>query len=140
MHDCGLYALAFCAALCAGNEPQHITFSKTDMRKHLLQCFTRNEMQPSPGEKVTRKKRVMETVMLEIFCTCRSIEDGNMVECEDCKEWFHQGCLTAPQSVWKKTLSTMDVSFMQEKSTVNTKADMSHAFQISSFVCVACIH
>ena len=101
-NDCGLYALAFCAALCAGDEPQHITFSKTDMRKHLLQCFTRNEMEPFPGEKVTRKKRVKETVMLEIICTCRSIEDGNMVECEVCKEWFHQGCLTVPQSVWKK--------------------------------------
>ena len=76
-NDCGLYALAFCAALCAGDEPQHITFSKTDMRKHLLQCFTRNEMEPFPGEKVTRKKRVKETVILEIICTCRSIEDGN---------------------------------------------------------------
>ena len=101
-NDCCLYALAFCAALCAGDEPQHITFSKTDMRKHLMQCFTRNEMEPFPGEKVTRKKRVKETVMLEIICTRRSIEDGNMVECEVCKEWFHQGCLTVPQSVWKK--------------------------------------
>ena len=102
-NDCCLYALAFCAALCAGDEPQHITFSKTDMRKHLMQCFTRNEMEPFPGEKVTRKKRVKETVMLEIICTCRSIEDGNMVECEVCKEWFHQVCLTVPQSVWKKS-------------------------------------
>ena len=82
------------------HKPQHITFSK-DMRKHLLKCFTRNEMEPFPGEKVTRKKRVKETVMLEIICTCRSIEDGNMVECEVCKEWFHQGCLTVPQSVCK---------------------------------------
>ena len=72
------------------------------LRQHLLQCFTRNEMELFPGEKVTRKKRVKETVMLEIICTCRSIEDGNMVECEVCKEWFLQGCLTVPQSVWKK--------------------------------------
>ena len=50
-------------------------------------------MEPFPGEKVTRKKRVKETVMLEIICTCRSIEDGNMVGCEVCKEWFHQGSL-----------------------------------------------
>ena len=63
------------------------------------------------------KKRVKETVMLEIIGTCRSIEDGNMVECEACKEWFHQGCLTVPQSVVEveKTFSTMDVSFMREK-------------------------
>ena len=54
--------------------------------------------------------------MLEIICTCRSIEDGNMVECDVCKEWFHQGCLTVPQSVWKKTFSTTDVSFMREKA------------------------
>ena len=56
-----------------------------------LHCFTRNEMEPFPGKKVTRKKRVKETEMLEIICTCRSIEDDNMVECEVCKEWFHQG-------------------------------------------------
>ena len=83
------------------------------MQKHLLQRFTQNEMEPLPGEKVTRKKRVKETEMLGIICTCRSIEDGNMVECEVCKEWL--GCLTVPQSVWKKPSAPWDVPFMREK-------------------------
>ena len=71
-------------------------------------------MEPFPCEKVTRKKRVKETVILEIICTCRSIENGNMVECEVCKELFHQGCLT-PSKCLEKTFSTMDVSFMREE-------------------------
>ena len=33
---------------------------------------------------------VKETQLLEIICTCRSIEDGNKVECGVCKKWFHQ--------------------------------------------------
>ena len=36
-NDCGLYALAFASTLCSGKDPRHITFSKTDLRKHLLQ-------------------------------------------------------------------------------------------------------
>ena len=99
-NDCGLYALAFCAALCSGDNPQHITFSNTDMRKHVLHCLMQNEMEPFSGKMLKRKKRVKETQLLEIICTCRSIEDGNMVECDVCKEWFHQGCITVPENVW----------------------------------------
>ena len=101
-NDCGLYALAFASTLCSGKDPRHITFSKTDLRKHLLQCLMQNEMEPFPGEKLRRKKMVKETMILEIFCTCRSTEDGNMVECDICKEWFHQSCITVPQNVWEK--------------------------------------
>ena len=44
-------------------------------------------MENFPGEKVATKKRVKETEMLEIICTCQYIQDGNLVECELCKEW-----------------------------------------------------
>ena len=100
-------------------------------------------MEPYPGEKVTRKKRVKETVI----CTCRSIEDGNMVECEVCKEWFHQGCLIVPESVWKN-LQHHGCVIHARKSRNNSRNKHSCmyskviviGFQISSFVCVACIH
>ena len=75
-NDCGLYALAFCAALCSGDNPQHITFSNTDMRKHVLKCLMQNEMEPFNREMLKRKKMVKETQLLEIICTCRSIEDA----------------------------------------------------------------
>ena len=96
-NNCGLYALAFASTLCSGKDPRHITFSKTDLRKHLLQCLMQNEMEPFPGEKLRRKKMVKETMILEIFCTCWSTQDGNMVECDICKEWFHQSCITVPR-------------------------------------------
>ena len=96
------------------------------------------------GEKVTKKKRVKETVMLEIISTCRSIENGNMVECEVCKEWFHQGCLTVPQSVWNKPSApwmchSCDKNSRNKRSCMYSKVIVI-GFQISSCVCVACIH
>ena len=45
-NDCGLYALAFASTLCSGKDPRYITLSKTDLRKHLLQCLMQNEMEP----------------------------------------------------------------------------------------------
>ena len=70
-----------------------------------LHCLTQNEMEPFNGEMLKRQKMVKETQLLEIICTCRCIEDGNMGECDVCKEWFHQGCITVPENVW----NTMDV-------------------------------
>ena len=45
--------------------------------------FTQNRIEPFPGEKVTRKKRVKVTEMLEIICTCQSIGGGNIIECKE---------------------------------------------------------
>ena len=56
-------------------------------------------MEPFPGETMKRKKRVKVTEMLEINLHCESIEEGNMVEPDVCKEWFHQECLGVPQSI-----------------------------------------
>ena len=66
----------------------------------VLNCLMQNEMEPFNREMLKRKKMVKETQLLEIICTCQSKEDGNMVECDVCKEWFHQGCITVPENVW----------------------------------------
>ncbi|XP_034238098.1 chromatin remodeling protein EBS-like [Thrips palmi] len=29
----------------------------------------------------------------DVFCHCRGPEDGFMIECESCKEWFHGTCV-----------------------------------------------
>lgn len=56
-NDCGLYALAFCAAaLSSGDNPQHITFSNTDMRKHVFHCLMQNEMEPFNGKMLKKEE------------------------------------------------------------------------------------
>ena len=41
-----------------------------------LHCLMQNEMEPFNGEMLKRKKMVKETQLLEIICTCRSIDDA----------------------------------------------------------------
>ena len=56
-NDCGLYALAFCAAaLSSGDNLQHITFSNTDMRKHVFHCLMQNEMEPFNGKMLKKEE------------------------------------------------------------------------------------
>eukprot|EP00731_Ephydatia_muelleri_P002138 Em0001g2138a len=114
-NDCGLYALAFASTLCSGKDPRHITFSKTDLRKHLLQCLMQNEMEPFPGEKLRRKKMVKETMILEIFCTCRSTQDGSYLDCEP----LGILCLvtSARSKGWEKSIEELCVTFYKVSIT-----------------------
>ena len=85
--DCGLYALAFCTALCAGNDPQNLMFSAGDaMREHLKQCISRQKIEPYPCTVMARRRRVRKMERIEIICLCRSIKFGKVVQCEVCKE------------------------------------------------------
>ncbi|KAJ3325178.1 hypothetical protein HDV06_004968 [Boothiomyces sp. JEL0866] len=57
-----------------------------------------------------KRKRVRPTVKeynikgLQIYCICRQADDGSfMIQCDDCKEWFHGNCVgiqeeTAPDN------------------------------------------
>ena len=57
--DCGLYSLAFCTALCAGNDPQNLTFSAGDaMREHLKRCISGQNIESFPSAVVARRWRV----------------------------------------------------------------------------------
>ena len=53
--DCGLLALAFAAALCAGQYPNNLLFKKS-MRLHLLQCLEKEEVTPFPFKTVKRNR------------------------------------------------------------------------------------
>ena len=51
------------------------------------------------GNKKNRPKSSKETQEEEkkeerkVHCICRKYSFGNMIECEECKEWFHFGCV-----------------------------------------------
>ena len=100
-NDCGLFALAFCTALCAGNDPQGLRFDQKAMRQYLLRCLTQGHMEPFPCKGIIQTA-VAKTYQFSIYCTCRTQEAGNMVECEKCQEWYHQECARVSKHVWKK--------------------------------------
>ena len=102
--DCGLLALAFAAALCAGQDPNNLLFEKS-MRLHLLQCLEKEEVTPFPFKTVKRNRESRRAGKINIYCKCRTEEGGNMIACSGCDEWFHEECVTASRQVWKKKKS-----------------------------------
>ena len=78
-----------------GRDPPNLTFSAGDaMREHLKQCISRQKVEPFPCTVMARRRRVRKMERIEIICLCRSIKFGKVVQCEVCKELFHQECLT----------------------------------------------
>ena len=100
-NDCGLIALAFCTAHCAGKDPQGLLFDQKTMRQHLLRCLTQGHMKPFPCKGIIRAA-VVKTYQIPIYCTCRTQEAGSTVECERCGEWYQQECVRVTKHVWKK--------------------------------------
>lgn len=76
-NDCGLFALAFAASLCA---PQSTTNVQHRLREHLLTCFENMTILPFPQTSRERKQPpLLREVSLELFCQCRLPEDGRMI-------------------------------------------------------------
>ena len=102
INDCGLFAIAFATSLCGRENPVEINYKQHLLCSHLLNCVTKQEISVFP--RLTRKRKVtksrgMET--FELFCQCRLPEQGRIIQCDHCQEWYHSKCVTVPESVWK---------------------------------------
>ena len=51
------------------------------MKQFPQQCRKRN-----PGKPRSQ-------VLLNVYCKCRQIENGEMIQCDKCGEWNHENCL-----------------------------------------------
>ena len=103
--DCGVFSIAFAVSLCFGLDPKATFYNQSLLRTHYINCLTNGVVTPFPGEskKPSRTRRQIE---VEVFCKCRQPEDGRMVQCRMCQEWFHEDCTRIPRIVWKdKTIS-----------------------------------
>ena len=83
--DCGLLAIAFATSLCYGHSPGKFYFDQSAMRQNLVSCFERGQFDMFPIDKVKTTK------MIAVYCFCRMPElpRSEMIQCADCKEWFH---------------------------------------------------
>ncbi len=96
--DCGLFSLAFAASLCAGETTCYVQHL---MRSHLAKCFEDDWMNLFPTTSRQRKLRLPKNVtILERYCKCRLPEQGQMICCDLCKEWYHKDCVSVPEPVW----------------------------------------
>ena len=60
-------------------------------------------MKPFSSKKLTRRWRNSKVTHIKIYCKYRGIEEGLIVECEECKEWFHKECCDVPQVLFSKS-------------------------------------
>ena len=93
--DCGIFAIAFATDLCHSLNPVAVTYDQNKMRPHLLRCLENQRLEPFPRkeERGIFNQRAIKTISL--YCSCRLPErfDTNMIECENCFQWFHHKCV-----------------------------------------------
>ena len=95
--DCGLFAVAFATELVHGEDPVLCNFDCAGMRTHLLAGLEAGLIGRFPCKKKRRvplASRVRKSIRELIYCTCRTPNntDKAMIECDNCKRWFHTKC------------------------------------------------
>ena len=104
--DCGLFALAFSTSLCIGEQPSEKRYSQKDLRAHLYSVFDSDSSSPQSFPSSNRQKvpanLVKKTMVVPVFCHCHLPEEGNMIECCQCLEWYHEKCENIDEEVWEK--------------------------------------
>ena len=104
--DCGVFALACATDLAHGRDPVLSEWKLEDMRRHLVECLEKGHVSPFPTKKKRRiplGSRVRRSTDERIYCTCRMPNDKNlsMISCKDCKEWYHENCLSIDVTEYK---------------------------------------
>ena len=94
--DCGLFAIAFAYHAAQGDDLTSLNFDSTRMRKHLTDCFKREELSPFPlqdGEAL--KQCAGRRLHIPLHCTCSLPKSyDKMVECYCCEKLYHRKCVS----------------------------------------------
>ena len=102
-NDCGLFVLAFATDFAEGIDPSERYYDEKAFRNHLLQCFTKNEVNQFPQEDIPVKSKLSKIVykVYEVFFICRDVffeedvekgPENFMAECSKCGEGYHRIC------------------------------------------------
>ena len=57
---------------------------------------------PCQKRKRKYKQERCRISFIPVYCTCRLPEEGAMIQCIQCKEWFHEDCVEAPHEAWNE--------------------------------------
>ncbi len=98
--DCGLFAIANAAAVCEGIEPGTVTYNQKLMRPALIHSIQTDDISSfvktiSKSVPTGNPQQPLYQWEVKVYCTCRLPPDGRpMVECTECKQWFHEHCVS----------------------------------------------
>ena len=91
--DCGMFAIAFASVLAAGDHPSAYLFNQKEMRQHRHTCISLGKWSSFPNKKKGRenKARAKYTEEVKVYCDCRMPKtfSEKMVQCGQCKTWYH---------------------------------------------------
>ena len=92
--DCGLYSLAFANTLSSGKDPAKLEYNQMQFREHFLECLKKGDITPFPHDTVMKNPQKPSLQKFSVYCLCRLPNTGDsMVQCCECKEWFHFSCI-----------------------------------------------
>ena len=103
--DCGVFAIAFAAALCYGQDPSKMIFQIRNIRSYLWNCLTNGHIDMFPSAQRMSDVPNSKSILLPIYCKCRLPyikQEDDMVECSSCHKWYHRKCLKVPKMVFKR--------------------------------------
>ena len=103
--DCGTFALAYAASLCTRKSPTQTIYIQNMLREHLLHGIETGVLTEFPQQRHKRKPvKQRGQVLFNVYCKCRQIENGEMIQCNNCGEWYDENCVDVlrDHDVWKK--------------------------------------
>ena len=112
--SCGLYTITMALDICEGRDQFLSSYSEIQMRFHLEKCFESKCLTKFPediiqGARDRLKRRVYQTVDVNLFCVCRYPDVditsyiGDLACNENCQWWYHSNCKGIPRSVFSKS-------------------------------------
>ena len=65
--DCSLFAIAFAMEVAYGGDPAVVSYQQTEMRKHLVSCFDKGELQLFPRANKAASVCSREILILKMY-------------------------------------------------------------------------
>ena len=97
-HNCGLFAIAYCAALSQNLNPCCLECNQSMIRQALMKCLKSNDILTFLEDIVIYRNRnfqvdIFSKIFIVLHCHCRMPNDGQLIiQCSCCESWFHRKC------------------------------------------------
>ena len=96
---CGVFNIAYAYHAALENDLSCLNFDCSRMRRHLIDCFYREELLPFRMQEDQLLKRcAVKNIVIPLYCICLLPEsyDKEMIQCDVCGKWY----VTAAPESW----------------------------------------